>query len=147
MATNLFNVNFPIKESDKGYFVDLTTNSRDGLLADIKHLLLTTKGTRYFRPSFGANLRKFLFDPNDEITFTDIKMEINSLLTNYFPNVVIKSIEIDKTSDVSPLFNQNLKGQQTSTKPPNKENTAKIRITLEIKEGAFTSTEIIELQF
>lgn len=145
--TNVFNVNFPLRDSNKGYFLDLTQNSRDGLLADIQHVLLTTKGTRYFRPSFGGNLRKFLFDPNDEITHGDIKTELTAILRQYFPNVTVKSIEIFTGGNVSPLFNENLRGQKTSTKLPNTENVAKVQITLEIKEGAFVSTEIIELQF
>ena len=144
---NIFNINFPINDSDKGYFIDLTTNSRDGLLADIKHLLMTTKGTRYFRHSFGANLRKLLFEPNDETTHQQIKGEITNLLSTYFPNIEINSIEIILGGEPSYLFNENLKGQKTSTKPPSKENTAKIRISLNIKEGAFVSTEIIDLQF
>ena len=143
---NIFNINFPIKDSDSGYFIDLTTNSNDGLLADIKHVLLTTRGTRYYRPSFGANLRKYLFEQNDELTYKDVKMEINDMMKNYFPNVTVKSIEVITNVDVSPLFNENLKGEKTSNKPPSKENTAKVRISLEIKQGAFVSSEIIELQ-
>lgn len=144
---NIFNINFPLKDSDKGYFIDLTTNSRDGLIADIKHVLLTTKGTRYFRPSFGADLKRFLFNPNDEITHGDIKITINELITNYFPNVKVKNIDISIGGNISPLFNENLKGRRTSSKPPSKENVAKIRISLDIQEGAFVSSEIIELQF
>lgn len=143
---NIFNINFPIKSSERGYFVDLTTNSNDGLIADIKHVLLTNKGTRYYRPSFGSNLHKFLFDPNDEITYGDLKMEINELLSNYFPNVQVKNIEVLTNVDVSPLFNENLKGQKTSTRPPSKENVAKVRLTLEIRQGAFVQSEIIDLQ-
>lgn len=143
---NIFNVNFPINTSQKGYFVDLTTNSRDGLIADIRHVLLTNKGTRYYRPSFGANLRKFLFDPNDELTHKDLKMELNEILSNYFPNVRVKSIEVLTNAEVSPLFNQDLKGKKTSSKPPSKENIAKVRISLDIQQGAFVQSEIIDLQ-
>lgn len=143
---NIFNVNFPINTSQKGYFVDLTTNSRDGLIADIRHVLLTNKGTRYYRPSFGANLRKFLFEPNDELTHKDLKMELNEILSNYFPNVRVKSIEVLTNAEVSPLFNQDLKGKKTSSKPPSKENIAKVRISLDIQQGAFVQSEIIDLQ-
>lgn len=144
---NIFNINFPILNSDKGYFIDLTTNSRDGLLANIKHVLLTTKGTRYYKPSFGANLRRFLFDPNDNITHDDLKMEIQEILNNYFPSVKIRNIEVLTGGDVSSLFNENLRGVKTSTKKPNKNNVAKIRITIEITQGTFANTEIIDLQF
>lgn len=144
---NIFNINFPLQDSDKGYFLDLTQDQSNGFLADIKHLLLTTKGTRYFRPSFGGNLRKYLFDPNDEYNHRDIKGELQNMIAQYFPNVTINSIEIATGGDVSPLFNEDLRGNKTSTKPPNKDAVAKIRITLTIQRGAFQSTEIIELQF
>ena len=107
---NIFNINFPLKDSDKGYFLDLTENSRDGLIADIQHVLLTTKGTRYYRPSFGGNLRKFLFDPNDEFTHADIKTELNGMLQRYFPNVKVKSIDILVGDKPSQKFNEDLLG-------------------------------------
>jgi phage baseplate assembly protein W len=144
---NIFNINFPLQESDKGYFLDMTQNQRDGLLADIKHVLLTTKGTRYYNPSFGGDLKRFLFDPNDEITQSDIKGELSNMLKKYFPNITVKKIEVSTGGNVSPLFNEDLRGNRTSNKPPSKDNVAKVKITLDIKEGAFSSTEIIELTF
>jgi phage baseplate assembly protein W len=144
---NIFNINFPLQDSLKGYFLDLTPDQSNGFLADIKHLLLTTKGTRYFRPSFGGNLKKQLFEPNDEYTHRDIKGELQTLISSYFPNVTINSIEISTGGDVSELFNEDLVGRKTSTKPPSKDAVAKVRITLTIQRGAFQSTEIIELQF
>ena len=127
--------------------MDLTENSRTGLIADIQHLLLTTKGTRYFRPSFGANLKKLLFDPNDEITHEQIRIEISNIITENFENVTVKDIKIVVGGSVSKQFNENLRGKKTSSKPPSTDAVAKVTITLDIKQGAFVSSEIIELQF
>lgn len=143
---SIFNINFPIVDSDKGYFIDLTTNSRDGLIADIKHVLLTTKSTRYYRPSFGANLKKFLFDPNDEITYGQIEAEIQEIMKNYFPKVKVKNLEVINDEIISPLFNEDLKGNKTSSKSPNKENAVKLRITLDIGQGSFDNSQIIQLE-
>jgi len=144
---NIFNIDFPLKDSDKGYFLDLTEDQRNGLLADIKHILSTTKGTRYYRPSFGTNLKKYLFNPNDEITHADIKGEIQTTLKEYFPNITIQSIETMTGGEVSPLFNEDAFGNKTSTKTPSPDAVVKIRIKLLIKQGSFESSEIIELQF
>ena len=143
---NLFNINFPIKDSNKGYFVDLTTNQSDGFIADIKYILLSVKNDRYYRPNFGANLRKYLFDPNDEITFADIKGELQAIISQYFPNTTITSIEKYVGEEPSELFNKDYRGNKTSTNSPSIDNTIKIRITLKVSEGTFSTTEIIDLQ-
>lgn len=143
---SIFNINFPITDSSQGYFIDLTTNSRDGLIADIKHVLLTTKGTRYYRPSFGANLRKFLFDPSDEITYGQIETEIKEMLASYFPRVNVRGIDVVAGGPVSSLFNEDLRGNKTSSKTPSVENTVKLRITLDIGQGSFDNSEIIQIE-
>ena len=126
MPQKYINIQYPFVNSTKGFFLELTDNDNQAIKSDLKRLL---------------------FEPNDEITQSDIKGELSNMLKKYFPNVTVKKIEVSTAGNVSPLFNQDLKGNRTSTKPPSKDNVAKIRITLDIKEGAFSSTEIIDLQF
>lgn len=143
---NVFNINFPIKDSDKGFFVDLTQDKLDGILADVRYLLSTTKGTRYYRPDFGVNLRKYLFDQNDDIVFNKIKEEISESITKYFPNITVESIERLVVDKPNKLFNEDYLGNRTSTKSPSVNNVMKIRIKVKVKLGAFTSSEIIDLE-
>jgi len=143
---NVFNINFPIKDSSRGFFTELTEDRLNGLLADVRYLLSTTKNTRYYRPEFGLNLRRYLFDQNDDIVENKIKEEISTAIAKYFPNIIIESIQ--KVVDEKPniRFNQDYLGNQTSTKSPSAESVLKLRIKLKVKLGAFSSSEIIDLE-
>jgi hypothetical protein len=90
------NINFPFKNSSKGFFLDLTVTDVDAVKSDLMHLILTNKGERLYLPDFGTNLRKYLFQPYDNITTNDIKEEINEAVKKYIPNLRIVDVE---TSD------------------------------------------------
>ena len=70
------NINFPFKDSSKGFYLDITETSKDAIRSDLLHLLLTNKGERLYLPDFGSDLRKYIFEPNDKKTHADIKNKI-----------------------------------------------------------------------
>ena len=77
MATNgTFGINFPFRDSAKGYYMEMTESPEEEIRADFIHLLLTRKGTRYFLPDFGTRLYQFIFEPMDNRTFDAIEAEI-----------------------------------------------------------------------
>ena len=43
---------------------------------NLRQLLLTTKGERVMLPNFGANLKRYLFEPLDQVSFSQIKAQI-----------------------------------------------------------------------
>ena len=49
MPSKYININFPFKDSDEGFYVDITSTSKDAIKADLLHLLLTNKGERLYR--------------------------------------------------------------------------------------------------
>jgi len=99
MSNKNININFPFKNSPKGYFIDLNTSDSKAIKADLIHLLLTNKGERLYLPDFGTNLRKYLFNPDDEITNEGIKEEIISAVRKYIPNLNILEITINDSKD------------------------------------------------
>ena len=59
----------------------------NGLLEDtadvyqaIYTLLSTKKGTRLFRPTYGANLSRYLFEPCDELTARSMMYDITNAI-------------------------------------------------------------------
>ena len=89
------NINFPFKDSPKGFFLDLTETDDNAIKADLTHLLLTKKGERLYMPDFGTDLYKFIYDQNDGRTKTDIKLELQETIKKYIPNLVINDIKIE----------------------------------------------------
>ena len=58
-----YGINFPFRDSRKGYYLDLTETENAEIKADLLHLLLTRKGSRYYLPDFGTRLYEYIFEP------------------------------------------------------------------------------------
>lgn len=71
--------------------------TKEQVLSNLKNLLLTAKGERYFQPTFGADLRAVLFENiTDEEEFKDrLKSEIQDAITIWLPYLNINSIEVE----------------------------------------------------
>lgn len=77
---------------------DISRNiNEDAVKRSIKNILLTNYYERPFRPKFGANITKYLFEPLTPLTLKLIKNDINSAIVNYEPRATI--IDITVSSD------------------------------------------------
>jgi phage baseplate assembly protein W len=123
MANKSININYPFKDSPKGFFLDLNTTDTEAIKADLMHLLLTNKGERLYLPDFGANLRKYLFDPYDTISEEDIKNEIKEAVKKYIPNLKITSV--------------------TTTEAPQSEYGVVVRVEYIITEDVFETKDFV----
>jgi len=87
-------VSFPFQDSQEGDYLKLTKSASEEVKSNFVHLLMTTKGQRYFLPQFGTNLRQYLFEPQSTENDNDIRDEINVATEEFMPNVKIKNINI-----------------------------------------------------
>ena len=117
------NINFPFKDSGEGFYLDLTKVDSDAIKADLMHLILTQKGQRFYLPEFGTNLIQFIFEPNDNVTLGDIKQEISDVVARYMPNLKIKEVKVEQSTEV--------------------EYAAVVRIDYTVTEDVFTTTDFI----
>jgi phage baseplate assembly protein W len=99
MANKSININYPFKDSPKGFFLDLNTTDLKAIKADLMHLILTNKGERLYLPDFGTNLRRHLFEYNDTTTQEAIKNEIVEAVRKYIPNLNINSVVLDESTE------------------------------------------------
>ncbi len=78
-----------------GIFFKTVTN-RDQVLSNLKNLLLTSKGERYFQPEFGTDIRRVLFENiTDESQFKNsLKGEIESAIGRWLPYLFINQLTI-----------------------------------------------------
>lgn len=121
------NINYPFRDSKKGFFVDLTETDQDAVKADLMHLLLTTKGERFYKPDFGTNLLRFIFEPNDSLTLASIKEDITNTVTKFLPNLQIDEVIVERT--------------------PNTRKEATVRVEYTITEDVFNTTDFIVIEF
>jgi len=61
--------------------------------------ILTNKGERVFRPSFGGNVFNFLFEQNDAQSRTELESSIVEQAGIYHPRIIINNIDISQPND------------------------------------------------
>lgn len=99
MAGKYINIDFPFKNSPKGFFLNLNDNDQRAIKADLMHLLLTRKGQRLYNPNFGTDLLRYIFEPNDDLTLESIKEEVTASVRKYIPNLIIKDLKVTPSTD------------------------------------------------
>jgi phage baseplate assembly protein W len=146
-----YGLNFPFRDSKKGDYLQLTEFESQEIKADLIHLLLTRKGTRYYLPEFGTRLYEFLFEPFDGLTFSAIESDIRDAVSMFMPNLLLNNITItpaDPQEEVDIATGQNLVGTSESSvyRFPGKgtsEYTAKIRIDYSTDKNTFSQSDFV----
>lgn len=142
-----YGIDYPFRESLKGNFIKMTETPEEEIRANLLHLILTRRGTRYYLPDFGTRLYEYIFEPNDAITFGLVEDEIRTTVKKYIPNLNIRSITVtdasmdtQEPSSVSEEDDARLfRISDGSTKP----HTAKVRIDYEVNNEPFVSSDFI----
>jgi phage baseplate assembly protein W len=129
-------VDFPFRDSEKGDFLRMTTTPEEEIKADLIHLLLTRKGSRYMLPSFGTNLYQYIFENLTDETLGKIENEINDAVEKFIPNLKIDTITILKFGDEG----FDLSGDSES-------HAIKIRLGYSIQQKSFEFNDNITIGF
>jgi|6_EtaG_2_1085325.scaffolds.fasta_scaffold69764_2 hypothetical protein len=89
---------FPIgKQTEGGYFAKQA--GIELAKKNLHQLLATERGERIMLPNYGANLKRFLFQPMDSFLFREIKEEIISAVSNYAPQVTLNKLSVFPLDD------------------------------------------------
>lgn len=75
-------------------FVDLDSDPQKAMQSDIMHVIFTPKNQRIRNPEFGTNLIRYIFNPNDNDTWSDVKSEIKTAIAQFVPNVTLTDLNI-----------------------------------------------------
>jgi phage baseplate assembly protein W len=143
-----YGVFFPFRDSPRGDYLRLTQTSEEEVRADLLHLILTRKGSRYYLPDFGTRIYEFIFEPMDGPTFDSIKADVRQAVDKYIPNLQINDITIEPYLESEPLPGEinyeELGGQVFKIAGRGTEEyTAKLRIDYTIQSGTFESRDFV----
>ena len=149
-----YGINFPFKASQEGTYLSLTKTVEEEVRANLLHLILTKKGSRFYLPDFGTRIYEFIFEPLDGPTFENIKDDIREAVKKYIPNLEINEISIkpysneDKsdisslTFDTEPSEYQMFDIYRTAGEGVD-EYTAKIKIDYSVSDSTFNTRDFI----
>jgi phage baseplate assembly protein W len=76
-----------------------TYTTKEAIKNNLINFFLTNQNERYLNPTFGGNLRAFVFQQISDGTIESLKEDIQSQLTLYFPNVIVGSLDVDSIPD------------------------------------------------
>lgn len=131
---NSYNITYPFKDDNETRsFIQMNQVTKDSYSSNLLLLLLTQKGERYYESDYGTNLLKYIFEPNDQITATQVEEEIRNTVALYIPEVKITSVNFN--------WNETEEGQ------PIPETQLNVNIQFVYIEGSLTEQGNIDLNF
>ena len=98
--TQYYGIKFPIQiVSETGKCLDLNTTKAEMVKSELMHVLFTPIGQRLRRPTFRTNLIQFLFNPNENETFSDVMLTLKQTVKKWIPDCSLEDIIIVETDD------------------------------------------------
>jgi hypothetical protein len=86
----------------------LKKTNEEAIAASISNLLQTSNYERLFNPDLGCNLKRYLFEPVDDITTNNIREEIVRTIVNFEPRVDLLDVQVEPFPDEN-LYNVAIK--------------------------------------
>lgn len=131
MASSI-NIKFPLTDDAvTNQFFQLNNTSKNAYSSDLLLLLLTNKGERVYDPNYGTMLQKYLFEPSDQTTTSNIEEDIRNTVSQYIPDLTINNIQFITSVDDQSL----------------NENQINVKINFTYAEGSFSDTSEITITF
>ena len=147
MAT--YGIEYPFRDSEIGNYLKMTSTPEREVRANLIHLLITRKGSRYFLPDFGTRLYEYIFEQNDSTSYHHIEEEIRDSVKKYIPNLDINSIEIvsaENDPDRVRTIGENEDDRLFRvTSEPARPYTAVVKVDYTVNNGAFSTSDFIIL--
>lgn len=134
MAMTSYNITYPFKDDNNTRsFVLMNRVTKDSYTSNLLLLLLTQKGERYYESDYGTNLLKYIFEPNDNLTESQVEEEIKNTVALYIPEIKITKV----------TFNWNVDDNGN----PISDNQLNVNIQLVYSEGVLNEEGSIDLNF
>jgi phage baseplate assembly protein W len=86
----------------------LKKTNEEAIAASISNLLQTSNYERLFNPSLGCNLKRYLFEPVDDITTNNIREEIVRTIVNFERRVDLLDVQVEPFPDEN-MYNVSIK--------------------------------------
>ena len=92
-------ISLPLEYGATGFFNQTKTTLQQAQ-HNIRNLLLTIKGERLGNPTFGSDLMRVIFEPEDEFLESKIEEAIRSSMDEFLPYISLQEIKVE--SDITP---------------------------------------------
>ena len=80
-----------------------TFTTKDQIKSNLVNLLLTDVGERVMNPTFGCNLRKFLFEGITENNLSNLTISLANSIKTFVPEITVLNIEVVPNTDYNTI--------------------------------------------
>ena len=95
-----FGISYPFtSDGFQNFYLDANSSVKEKVRSQLMHIVFTPKGQRIRNPEFGTDLIKFIFEPNDKITWESVKNEVTESVKRWATNISINDIQIVKNEE------------------------------------------------
>ena len=95
-----FGIKYPFtSDGFQNFYLDTNESTKDKVRSQLMHIVFTPKGQRIRNPEFGTDPIKFIFEPNDSITWEAVKNEVSDSVRRWTTNISINDIQIVKNEE------------------------------------------------
>ncbi len=95
-----FGIKYPFtSDGFQNFYLDANSSTKEKVRSQLMHIVFTPKGQRIRNPEFGTDLIKFIFEPNDSITWEAVKNEVSDSVRRWATNININDIQIVKNEE------------------------------------------------
>lgn len=116
---------FPIKPGrGEGNIFGFVTDTKEFIKSKIALLLSVERGERLFYANYGSDLKKILFDPNDDTTENEIFNEVKRSVEDNFSLVTVSKVSAEQDG-----------------------NAALLKVNFAYQEGALTISDSLTFRF
>ena len=95
-----FGISYPFtSDGFQNFYLDANSSVKEKVRSQLMHIVFTPKGQRIRNPEFGTDLIKFIFEPNDKITWESVKNEVTESVKRWATNISLNDIQIVKNEE------------------------------------------------
>ena len=95
-----FGISYPFtSDGFQNFYLDANSSVKEKVRSQLMHIVFTPKGQRIRNPEFGTDLIKFIFEPNDKITWESVKNEVTESVKRWATNINLNDIQIVKNEE------------------------------------------------
>lgn len=100
MKRQYFGIKYPFtSEGFQNFYVDANSSLKEKVRSQLMHIVFTPKLQKIRQPNFGTDLIKFIFEPNDSVTWEMVKNEVTDSVKRWATNISINDIKIVKNEE------------------------------------------------
>jgi phage baseplate assembly protein W len=76
-----------------------TYTTRDQIKSNLINLLLTNVGERVMNPTFGCELKKFIFEGITDLNLDNLRISLTNSISIFIPEITVTDINFDPDED------------------------------------------------